>query len=107
MFTESQLIAAGGKLWEGRGTRRVYFNNLAAVFGFEYETYKTGNIKLALLNGSSIPNSRGERLRNKFKFGKFWFESGAFHYDHFFSDEDAEKIIAHISATVKANEATK
>lgn len=42
-----QLIALGGNLWEKGSMRRVYFNNVPALIGLSYSTYKTGNISSA------------------------------------------------------------
>ncbi len=57
-----QLIALGGNLWEKNGLRRVYFNNVPALIGLSYSTYKTGNISSASLAGQSISNSECGRI---------------------------------------------
>jgi len=41
-WLEARLIAKGGRLWEKAGMRRLYFNNLAELYGLELEYYKTG-----------------------------------------------------------------
>lgn len=62
----SKLVAAGGKLWENYGKRRVYLNRneilnvCAGVFDFQF--YKTGNISGASANGEAISNSRARDL---------------------------------------------
>lgn len=57
-----QLIALGGNLWEKGSMRRVYFNNVPALIGLSYSTYKTGNISSASLNGVGISNSECARI---------------------------------------------
>src|SRR5690606_21312239 len=39
---EARLIAKGGRLWEKAGMRRLYFNNLAELYGLTLEFYNTG-----------------------------------------------------------------
>lgn len=57
--------------------RRVYFNGdiVAAAVGFEYDTYKTGNIKWACLGDASLANGRANAVRTMIYTGKFWFDT--------------------------------
>lgn len=43
---------------------RRYIANAAQLAGLVYETYKTGNIRSATLNGESISNRYANSLRN-------------------------------------------
>lgn len=57
--------------------RRVYFNGdiVAAAVGFEYDTYKTSNIKWACLGDASLANGRANAVRTMIYSGKFWFDT--------------------------------
>lgn len=57
LVTLEACLKIGGKLWEKNGMHRVYFNGdiVAAAVGFEYDTYKTGNIKWACLGDDPPP----------------------------------------------------
>ncbi|EAT2390845.1 hypothetical protein EJQ58_10555 [Salmonella enterica] len=70
-------LKVGGKLWEKNGMHRVYFNGdiVAAAVGFEYDTYKTGNIKWACLGDASLANGRANAVRTMIYSGKFWFDT--------------------------------
>lgn len=69
-----QLIAAGGKLWESGDRRRAYFNDLAALIGFEVHRYGTGNISSAYLDGEHVSNTRATSLETSLRFAKLWFD---------------------------------
>ena len=58
-----QLIAAGGKPWtSATGAVRVYFNDLADLFGLGLSFYGTGNINSASLDGLEISNSYAKKI---------------------------------------------
>jgi len=79
-WMETRLIAAGGKLWEKHGYRRIYFNNLPALYGLEYDTYNTGNISAAWVDGERVSNSEGRRILSRLAFAKVWYDvDGEFH----------------------------
>src|SRR5690606_19782212 len=40
-WLEARLIQAGGRRWEKGGHNRIYFNNLAELYGLRYDTYNT------------------------------------------------------------------
>ncbi|ECJ5891753.1 hypothetical protein FNH88_19165 [Salmonella enterica subsp. salamae] len=67
----------GGNLWEKNGMCRVYFNYdvVSSIIGFDYSTYKTGNISSASLNGSHISNCRASSIRSMLSTTKFWFDA--------------------------------
>ncbi|EJB9826630.1 hypothetical protein MXI68_002047 [Salmonella enterica] len=77
LVTLESCLKIGGKLWEKNGMRRVYFNGdiVAAAVGFEYDTYKTGNVKWACLGDASLANGRANAVRTMIYSGKFWFDT--------------------------------
>ncbi|EJL9550476.1 hypothetical protein R3P88_003002 [Salmonella enterica] len=77
LVTLESCLKIGGKLWEKNGMRRVYFNGdiVAAAVGFEYDTYKTGNVKWACLGDASLANGRANAVRTMIYTGKFWFDA--------------------------------
>ncbi|ELW8656300.1 hypothetical protein SIL91_004914 [Salmonella enterica] len=77
LVTLESCLKIGGKLWEKNGMRRVYFNGdiVAAAVGFEYDTYKTGNVKWACLGDASLANGRANAVRTMICTGKFWFDT--------------------------------
>ncbi|EAA3909118.1 hypothetical protein DQS94_13050 [Salmonella enterica subsp. enterica serovar Potsdam] len=77
LVTLESCLKIGGKLWEKNGMRRVYFNGdiVAAAVGFEYDTYKTGNVKWACLGDASLANGRANAVRTMIHSGKFWFDT--------------------------------
>ncbi|EAP0949472.1 hypothetical protein G8E11_000496 [Salmonella enterica] len=77
LVTLESCLKIGGKLWEKNGMRRVYFNGdiVAAAVGFEYDTYKTSNIKWACLGDASLANGRANAVRTMIYSGKFWFDT--------------------------------
>jgi hypothetical protein len=60
--TAQKLEAIGGRRWTKNGMDRMYFNGLAARVGLEYDTYKTGNICWAELNGRAISHAAARRI---------------------------------------------
>lgn len=68
----AQLTALGGKLWEKGSMRRVYFNDAHELIGLQYNTYGTGSISSATLNGEKISNSECKRILNRI--GKIYFD---------------------------------
>ncbi|EKG5016061.1 hypothetical protein O3Q57_001086 [Salmonella enterica] len=77
LVTLESCLKIGGKLWKKNGMRRVYFNGdiVAAAVGFEYDTYKTGNVKWACLGDASLANGRANAVRTMIHSGKFWFDT--------------------------------
>ena len=77
------LKGMGAKVWESGNMKRLYLNGAAKVLiGFEYETYKTGNISSATLNGESISNSTAKTMAATIENAKIYydFKDGAFHF---------------------------
>ena len=52
--------AMGANRWQKNGKDRLYLN--AEAFGYTWETYNTGNIKNAWLDGRRISNSEMRRV---------------------------------------------
>ena len=50
------------RTWTGRGETREYVQNVPELLGLEYETYKTGNVRWASLNGAAISNAEANRI---------------------------------------------
>lgn len=73
-ITVEQLVAAGGSEWRKSGKHRVYFNDLAGLYGLETNRYKTGNISSARLHGEKISNSRARELSNTLRTAKLWYD---------------------------------
>ena len=65
-----------GNLWEKDDMKRLYFNGkaLANLIGFEFTTYKTGNIQGASLKGSKLSNSKARKLWTELDTGKCWYD---------------------------------
>jgi uncharacterized protein YjbI with pentapeptide repeats len=70
--TLDQLLAAGGSLWEKGDLRRIYFNNLADLFGLKLSHYNTGNVSGAELDGMTISNTEGKRIASDLAATKLW-----------------------------------
>lgn len=72
-----RLVAAGGKEWRSEsGAHRIYFNDLAGLYGLETSRYKTGNISSASLRGSGISNSQARKIESAFFGAKVWYDVG-------------------------------
>ena len=71
---EDRLIEAGGKLWERHGKRRIYFNRLHEWYGLTYETYNTGNIRDAWVDGQRVSNNEGRGILYTLQYGKLWYD---------------------------------
>jgi hypothetical protein len=99
MITVEKLIAAGGKEWRKDDMHRVYFNDLAQRVGLEYETYKTGNVKWAKINGTYTSNSHARGIINQLSFGKFWYDVTA---GEFRSSSIDEKYVDTITQSIMA-----
>lgn len=65
-FTEkgiSEIIQQGGKRWTKGNNDRIYIKDLIeTVGGLQTETYKSGFISSATLNGETISNSEAGRI---------------------------------------------
>lgn len=75
-YTVEQLTAIGGKVWEKADMKRVYFNEykLAELYGLEYDTYKSGMVSSATIDGEPTSNSFANKLLGKLTIAKFWYD---------------------------------
>lgn len=84
-YTTAQIIALGGKTWtpSNDSAARIYLNNWAALAGLEIDTYNTGSISYAELDGRKISNSKarqylaGSKVYLNTADGKIYFQGGA------------------------------
>ena len=84
-----------GNKWEKDGLCRIYFNDLHSLYGLRLDYYKSGNIAGAWLNGEHISNNRADKLVERLRRGKFWwdYDDREFHSQGL-EDDDRERIIA-------------
>ncbi|MCF0086667.1 MULTISPECIES: helix-turn-helix domain-containing protein [unclassified Streptomyces] len=61
-YTIDTMTAIGGRRWQKNGLDRVYLNDFASVPGLELDTYKSGSISYAALDGEKVSNAEGGRL---------------------------------------------
>lgn len=68
------LKAIGGSEWTAPGKHRLYFKDLAAWRGLEFDAYHSGNIRSAALNGQEISNTQARRLYDRLRGAKVWYD---------------------------------
>lgn len=56
------MVAIGCSRWQKAGMDRVYINDFHRYIGLETETYKSGNICWAALDGEEISNAEAYRI---------------------------------------------
>jgi hypothetical protein len=100
-YTQEQLVAAGGKLWEKKGIRRIYFNGLADRVGLSVTRYGTGNVSSASLNGEGISNSKARAILIALEFGKVWYDLNTDKFETKGLDEWTEAIVASIITDIE------
>lgn len=64
MYTEQQMVAIGGKVWEKGTTRRVYFNQITDLAGLTVEYHGTGNVRAChdRIGNVNLSNSAARRI---------------------------------------------
>ena len=72
-ITKEKLIAAGGRAWE----HRVYFNELADLFGLKCSYYNTGNVSSARLHGKKVSNSHARDILKDFEHAWLYYDTNA------------------------------
>lgn len=99
----ARLVAAGGKEWRSdSGAHRVYFNDLAGLYGLKTSRYGTGNISSATLRGSGISNSQARKIESAFVFAKLWYDVGTKTFgSKGLGDDDKAVIVAAIKKKAK------
>lgn len=97
------LKSIGGQEWTRDDKRRVYFNNLAELFGLDAAFYNTGNVSSASLHGEDISNTRAREIISALRMSKVWWDAAdsQFHYKMhscrtFGAEEMAQIIISEI-----------
>ena len=98
MITIEQLEKAGGKVWQKNGMSRVYYNDLAGLYGLVIvERYNTGNIHNATIDGERCSNSEARRILDRLSDAKLWYDLGdnKFHGKGL-DDGDFQTIVAEI-----------
>lgn len=65
-----KLIEMGANRWTKFGKDRLYFNSREFMenSGFEYDSYKTGSIRSAYINGERISSSEATRILTSLDF---------------------------------------
>ncbi len=71
---EETLVEIGGRLWERGDKRRIYFNDLASLYGLEVDFYNTGNVSSAKLDGETISNSAARKILGALGETKIWWD---------------------------------
>src|SRR5690606_14036559 len=101
-WLEARLIQAGGRRWMKAGHNRIYFNNLAELYGLRYGTYNTGNICWAELDGERISNNSARQILFALSSAKVWYDCTTGRFEAKGLTEKAhERIMAALGAVAK------
>ena len=73
-WLEARLIQAGGRRWTKAGHNRIYFNNLAELYGMQFDTYNTGNICWATVDGERISNNSARQILSMLSAARVWYD---------------------------------
>ena len=70
------LVSLGGKYWEKKDFKRVYFNLevLLKILGIEVDYYNTGNICSIYVDGDKWSNYQGKKLLHTLKGSKVFYD---------------------------------
>lgn len=99
---EHRLVAAGGSRWEKAGHNRIYFNNLAELYGLELSFYNTGNISSATLDGERISNNSARLILSSLNSAKVWYDCNTGRFEtQGLSERAHERIMAALGAVAK------
>jgi hypothetical protein len=69
----NSLVEIGNE-WAVGKMHRIYFENLYNWYGLKVNTYKSGNICSATLNGESISNTTANEILSDLIMPKIWFD---------------------------------
>ena len=87
-------IKSAGKEWVKGDYHRIYFNNLEKFYtALEINTYKTGSISSATLNGEKISNNRAYKIQTDLDVGKLYYDVKNSAWVHTGIDSDILEII--------------
>lgn len=62
VYSIETITAIGGNRWQKAGKDRVYLNDFTEYLGVDYDTYNSGSISWAALDGTKVSNAEGGRL---------------------------------------------
>lgn len=99
-ITVEALEAIGGNRWQKGDHDRIYFNDLASLYGLDYTTYKTGNVMSASLNGEKISNSKASKILSSLHFGKFWYDCHTSEFHHRGLDAYFDALVQSIQSKI-------
>lgn len=101
-WLEARLIQAGGRRWTKGEFNRIYFNNLAELYGLRYDTYRTGNICWAELDGERISNNSARQILFTLNSAKVWYDCNTGRFEAKGLTEKAhERIMAALGTVAK------
>ncbi len=70
------LLSIGGKRWQKGSFDRIYFNDLASLYGLNIkERSNSGHIYSATLEGESISNHRATKIDSDLSVMKLWYDT--------------------------------
>lgn len=87
-----QRLLELGNLWERGEMRRIYFDDLEALYGLQISRYNTGNISSARLDGESISNTEARRLVDRLP-EKLWYDCNTSEFRHRGGEAHAADVI--------------
>ncbi len=93
-----------GREWQGGDKHRIYFNDLAGLYGLETSHYNSGNISEATLDGGRISNSQAREIASDLSMAKIWYD----YADNKFYGNGCRRIndyFGHIVNAIKAKSA--
>ena len=92
-----------GSEWQKNNMHRIYFNDIAALYGLHTSHYNTGNISGATLDGEKISNTSARKLAVQMVSMKIWYDfaDDKFHGKWYDSDYDAKDIFAIVTSEIK------
>lgn len=106
MTTQPEFLKALVKIgseWKKGAMHRVYFNDLHLWYGLEFETYNSGNISSATLNGDEISNGRACNIISTLASAKVWYDvEQARFFGRDIDNVYLKPIVAAIKARVEA-----
>jgi len=102
MTNIDKLIQIGGKEWEKGSNHRIYFDNLEKWYGLTYDTYNTGNISNAKLDGESISNSQANKILKSLTWAKLYYDANTDKFYHNIDTAIGSKIIKNLRNEMEA-----
>lgn len=96
------LKKIGGREWTKNNTHRIYFNNLADLFGIKAKYYNTGNLRSATARNwnGSMSNSAMSALIHNLACAKFWFDVKTEQFQSKIPSKYAEEIHQELVAEI-------